>query len=421
MFRRGAAEGEAERSAFLDLHHGECRQARSATAEDLAAADFVIAGRSEVWDRLLGGKLDPIWALVSGRLDLERGSLARLTPQVRAARELVRAARRITGAAPGAETAGLPAAAPGGNRLVPAAMAPRPGAAARRSFQTTGPRGLDRELVPFRLFQKAKRFGIWDPAAIDFAVDRRDWVALADDERDVLLRLTSLFQGGEEAVTLDLLPLIQVIAEEGRLEEEIYLTSFLWEEAKHVEAFRRFLDEVAHETGDLSRYESPAYRRIFFEELPRALTRLRTDPSPVAQAAASVTYNMIVEGVLAETGYHAYHSVLDRNGILPGMQTVVGHLKTDESRHLAYGVHLLSRLVAEHGDPVWEVIEARMERLLEPALEVVEEVFAAYPVMPFGLRLEEFTEFAVDQFRRRLTRVGKARGRTLADVVHEAD
>ena len=54
-------------------------------------------------------------------------------------------------------------------------------------------------------------------------------------------------------------------------------------------------------------------------------------------------------------------------------------------------------------------------------LEVVEEVFAAYEVMPFGLCLEEFTEFAVDQFRRRLVRVEKARGQTLEEVVHQAD
>ena len=50
-----------------------------------------------------------------------------------------------------------------------------------------------------------------------------------------MLHLTSLFQAGEEAVTLDLLPLIRAIAQEGRIEEEMYLTTFLWEEAKHVD------------------------------------------------------------------------------------------------------------------------------------------------------------------------------------------
>lgn len=37
---------------------------------------------------------------------------------------------------------------------------------------------------------------------------------------------------------------------------------------------------------------------------------------------------------------------------MPGMQQVVEYLKRDESRHLAYDVYLLSRLVAERGDPL---------------------------------------------------------------------
>ncbi|MCB0259558.1 MAG: ribonucleotide-diphosphate reductase subunit beta, partial [Calditrichaeota bacterium] len=96
-----------------------------------------------------------------------------------------------------------------------------------------------------RLYHKAKKFGIWNPQDIDLQRDREDWQSLSDLEKEVLLHLTALFQGGEEAVTLDLLPLIMVIAKERRIEEELYLTTFLWEEAKHTEFFRRFLDEVA--------------------------------------------------------------------------------------------------------------------------------------------------------------------------------
>ncbi len=278
-----------------------------------------------------------------------------------------------------------------------------------RSFRTTGPEGLRHELLPMRLWRRAKRLGIWDPAGIDLARDRHDWRALTALERDVLLRLTSVFQAGEESVTRDLLPLIQVIADEGRLEEEIYLTSFLWEEAKHVEAFRRFLDEVCEERSDLSRYHTPSYRAIFYRELPDALARLRRDPAPVALAEASVTYNVIVEGVLAETGYHAYGAILDRRGILPGMRSIVGHLQSDEARHLAYGIYLLSRLIAADGDAVWPAIEARMERLLPLAIEIVNEIFAAYDEMPFDLEIEEFTGFALDRFQRRLARLETAR------------
>jgi ribonucleoside-diphosphate reductase beta chain len=287
-------------------------------------------------------------------------------------------------------------------------------------FRSTSAAGIDFASPPMRLWQKAKKLGTWDPRDVDLSDDARDWVGLAPDERDVILRLTALFQGGEESVTMDLLPLMMVIASEGRLEEEMYLTSFLWEEAKHVETFRRFLDEVAGERGDLSRYHGPSWRAIFEHELPAAMDRLRTDASPAAQAAASVTYNMIVEGVLAETGYRAYDALLARNHIMPGMQELIGNLRRDESRHIAYGIYLLSRLLAEHGDEVWSAIEARLNELLPPALGVVAEVFDAYEVPPFGLRMEEFTDFALSQFGKRVARLEKARGQTAAEVAAAA-
>lgn len=288
-----------------------------------------------------------------------------------------------------------------------------------RTFQTTSERGLDYDLLPMRLWDKAKRVGIWNPADIDFSRDRADWSNLEPLEREVILHLTSMFQAGEESVTLDLLPLIRVIARQGYLEEEIYLTSFLWEEAKHVEVFRRFLDEVAPESGDLSGFHGPNYRTIFYEALPEALLRLDSDESPEAIARASVTYNLIVEGVLAETGYHAYYTILEQNSLMPGMRTAVGHLKSDESRHLAYGVFLLSRLCAEHGEPVWEAIDGQMNRLMPAALGTVSEIFDRYDRMPFGLSIDDFTGFAMMQFQKRYARIEKARGASLQEILHD--
>jgi ribonucleoside-diphosphate reductase beta chain len=269
-----------------------------------------------------------------------------------------------------------------------------------------------------RLWRKAKKLGVWDPCDIDLTQDRHDWQRLQPLEQDLLLRLTSQFQAGEEAVVLDLLPLVAVVAAEGRLEEEIYLTSFLWEEAKHVETFRRFLDEVAQRRDDLGHYHGPCYRQLFYQVLPDALGTLRHDTSPAAQARASVTYNLVIEGVLAETGYHMYYETLRANGLMPGMQQAIDLLKRDESRHLAYGVFLLSRLVAEHGEPVWEVIRERMQALLGVALGVVEESFTAYEVVPFGLLPEHFVTFAQAQFGQRLTRVEKARRQTVEEIMH---
>lgn len=291
----------------------------------------------------------------------------------------------------------------------------------RPSFQVLSPRGLDHGSLPMRLWHKAKKHGIWDPQDIDLAPDREDWRGFDDAEREFLLHLTAQLLGGEEAVTLDLLPLIGVIAAEGRLEEEMYLTSFLWEEAKHVETFRRFYDEVAVERSDLTRYHGDHYRTIFYQELPAAMGRLRTDASPAAQAEASVTYNMIVEGVLAETAYHLYGTALEKSGRMPGLRQAVAYARQDESRHLAYGVFLLSRLMAEHGEPVWQAIERRMGELLPPALGVVQEIAARYEVMPFGLDLEEVSAFALSQFQRRLERIERARHQTVEEVLAGSD
>ena len=287
-----------------------------------------------------------------------------------------------------------------------------------RELQTTSARGLDRTSLPFRLFEKAKRFGIWNPSDIDFAQDRADWAKLSEDERDLLLRLTAMFQAGEESVTLDLLPLIQVIAGEGRIEEEMFLTSFLWEEAKHVDLFRRFLDEVTGERRDLTGFHSPSYRAILYEALPEAMHRLRNDRSAEAVAQASATYNMIVEGVLAETGYQGYLTILEQRGILPGICAGVRLLRQDESRHIAYGVHLLSRLVAQGGPEVWRAVEEQMEALLPPALGVVHEMFSPYDPIPFGVDPEQFLGFAMTQFQYRFSRIERAgrEGMTESDL-----
>jgi len=402
----------------LDLSGGVCHGAKPIASGVPEELRLVLEGDLATWKLLLGGGMEPVSAVLRGKLKLVRGSLTELLPQAEGAKQLLLAAREI-------ETRFRDESAPespGKEAPVEVAAKTNGSPMRRDGFQMTSARGLAFDSPPMRLFEKAKRDGIWNPAEIDFSQDRRDWLGLDDGQRDLLLRLAALFGAGEESVVLDLLPLISVVAQEGRLEEEIFLTSFLWEEAKHVEAFRRFFDQVAEERSDLSHYHSPSYRKIFCEELPEAMGRLRTDHSVEAQATASTTYNLIVEGVLAETGYFTYYRLLADNGILPGMQRVVKYLQADESRHLAYGVYLLSRLVAEHGDRAWHAVEAQMNRLIDPALGVIREAFDAYDPehVPFDLELEPFLAFAQDQFGRRMVHIERARGRRLEEVLGES-
>lgn len=388
---------------YLDLFKGSCRVARLATSADMAQAEFILEASETTWRNVLSGQLDPIAGIMRRQLTLTKGSLTTLAMHGATAKALIAAISQPS-------LPDEPAATPPVPTITPVQ---------HHTFVTTSRHGLNNDSVPMRLWHKAKRLGVWNPADIDFAQDIADWQNLNATERDLLLRLTGMFVAGEESVTLDLLPLIMTIAREGRLEEEMFLTTFLWEEAKHVDFFANgFLKHIAPDAGDLSHYHTPAYRSLFYEALPQAMHALSTDSSPAAQARASVTYNMIVEGVLAETGYEAYFAALERNNLMPGVRQGILHLKRDESRHIAYGVYLLSRLIA--ADPqIWHVIEQRMNQLMPVAMQIITEIFAAYDDMPFGLTFEEFSNIAMTNFGRRLQRIEKARDQILDEYVEE--
>ena len=275
-------------------------------------------------------------------------------------------------------------------------------------YRTTSTNRLDKNSFAYKLYRKAKKFGVWNPEDIDLKKDHTDWNNLNEIEKDVILRLTVMFQAGEESVTEHILPLISVIAERKELEEEMFLTTFLFEEAKHTEFFSRFLDEVAEDKTDLTKYHSENYKALFYHELPIAMNNLRNDNSNKALVNASTTYNMIVEGILAETGYHAYFSMLKRNGIMPGMQEGISLLKRDESRHIAYGVYLLAKLI-KNDSSLFEFIEERMNSLLPLALGIINEIFESYDEMPFGLQIDDFVSFAMDQFNKRFEKLEKAK------------
>jgi ribonucleoside-diphosphate reductase beta chain len=105
---------------------------------------------------------------------------------------------------------------------------------------------------------------------------------------------------------------------------------------------------------------------------------------------------------------------------MPGLREGVGYVKRDESRHLGYSIFLLGRLIAE--DPaLWPLIEGRMGELLTPAIGVINELFAAYEVMPFGLKVEDFIDYAMNQFDKRLTRIERSRGQSLAQLYQLTD
>ncbi|WP_223587778.1 R2-like ligand-binding oxidase [Neobacillus bataviensis] len=289
----------------------------------------------------------------------------------------------------------------------------------KRTILTTSKRGLLEDSFPYRLYQKAKRLGTWNPADIDFSKDQRDWKTLNAVQKQDILRLISQFQAGEEAVTLDLLPLIMAIAKEGRLEEEMFLTTFLYEEAKHTEFFRLVLNALG-ERGDLSHFHTETYQKIFYEILPTTMERLITDQSPEAIAEASVVYNMFVEGVLAETGYYSFYEALEKSNIMPGLLEGIGNLKKDESRHIGYGTFLLQRLICEHPH-LFDFVAAKMAELTPLAIRLNQEGIAGREVSSFGGNPDDVMNFTLKQLSVRMEVLARAKGKKIEEIYRVTD
>src|ERR1700748_1206368 len=105
--------------------------------------------------------------------------------------------------------------------------------------------GFNWDSLPLRLFAGGNA-KFWDPADIDLSRDRADWERLTDGERDLALQLCAQFVAGEEAVTEDIQPFMAAMRAEGRLGDEMYLTQFAFEEAKHTQVFRMWLRARGH-------------------------------------------------------------------------------------------------------------------------------------------------------------------------------
>lgn len=279
----------------------------------------------------------------------------------------------------------------------------------RTGFHSLREGGLNWDSFPLRLFSKGnKKF--WNPADLDFSQDARDWAGIDEDTRTGAKLLCAQFIAGEEAVTEDIQPFMKAMADTGRLGDEMYLSQFCFEEAKHCQVFRLWLDAVGL-YEDLSPFiaENPHYRRLFYDELPNSLRVLESDPSPANQIRASVTYNHVIEGSLALTGYYAWQRTCTERGILPGMQQLIKRIGDDERRHMAWGTFTCRRHVAAD-DANWQIVQDRMAELLPIALNMIEWSMTRFDSPPLGIPTEELVNYAGDRASRRLGAIESARG-----------
>ncbi|WP_439028649.1 ribonucleoside-diphosphate reductase [Haloarchaeobius sp. DT45] len=196
----------------------------------------------------------------------------------------------------------------------------------------------------------------WDPGAIDLDTDR-ERIQRLDDETFTQLRGTlALFGAGEEAVTEDLSPLGVVLDD---VNDQLFVTTQLYEEAKHADFFHRYWAEVVHPEEDRRgqersdprdpRWYNDAYLELF-ERNERAMHRLLAEDTPQTRAEAYSHYHLTIEGILAQTGYYGVQNTFDgtTEGVpeLPGLVVGFSKIRSDEGRHVGFGMAKLKELVA---------------------------------------------------------------------------
>ena len=73
---------------YVDLWHGECRSSALVSDEGEKTPAYRISGLYSVWRRILEKKLDPVQAMMTGKMKV-KGDMAQIMRMPRAAVELV--------------------------------------------------------------------------------------------------------------------------------------------------------------------------------------------------------------------------------------------------------------------------------------------------------------------------------------------
>ena len=201
----------------------------------------------------------------------------------------------------------------------------------------------------------------WDPHDIDLTADREAVTELDDLMFTNLRGSIAAFGAGEESVAEDLAPLAVVLDD---VQDEMFVTTQLYEEAKHADFFDRYWQTVVtpeeerrgmEETSPTDdQWFSDAYVELF-DRMEDSLNELLVEDTAETRAKAYCHYHLTVEGILAQTAYYGLHRSYGpaETGLptLPGLTAGLERIRGDEGRHVGFGMHKLRELVADGVDP----------------------------------------------------------------------
>jgi len=272
---------------------------------------------------------------------------------------------------------------------------------------------LDRDSFAQGYFENAV-YRHWDPYAIEGLEADKEKMMEMDDvseaEFEELRQTLARFGAGEEAVTEDLMPLALVLED---INDQMFISSQIYEEAKHTQFFDRYWREVVDPVAEHHGFEvtDPTAQHYFpdgyielFDKTEDAMERLLAEDTPYTRTVAYCHYHLTVESVLAQTGYYGIESTFSPRGSdevalrefphLEGLVEGVTKIRSDEGRHVGFGMHKVQNYIAS-GEVDEAVVQETLQELMPHVANTVNDFTEAVNPVPL-------VEYSRDKLTRRL-------------------
>jgi ribonucleoside-diphosphate reductase beta chain len=249
----------------------------------------------------------------------------------------------------------------------------------------------------------------WSPFAIDLERDREQWPGLPAADRDLVLFVLGSLMVAEERITTKFSGLVAAYGSE---EEATFLATQQVDEARHMQFYARFQDEVVASPATVAEHVerareqvSDSFRVIFDEQLVEAHDRLVAAPADKAAKVRFVTvYHQVLEATLGLTTFEFSTRYLEREGLLPGFVEGYTKIHHDEHRHIGYGTWYLREAVRD--DPAAADVVRETLRDMLPAVAGSLETPEGTDAGVLGVTTEELREFALKGLTRRMKIIG---------------
>jgi len=252
----------------------------------------------------------------------------------------------------------------------------------------------------------------WSPFAIDLTTDEAQWKKMGGDDRGLIFFVLSSLMVAEERITTKFSGLVGAYGTE---EEATFLATQQVDEARHMQFYARFQDDVVAApdaiTAHVERaraHVSDAFRHIFDEVLVKAHHKLVEEPESRAAKVRFVTlYHLILEATLGLTSFKFTTDYLSREELLPGFVEGYSHIHHDETRHIGYGIWFLRESVRAHAE-LGDIVRETLRELLPSVAASLSppDADSGRAFDAIGASSEEMRAFALDGLTRRLDIIG---------------